>query len=83
MLDVKNPELFKDIGNSSKSIDDVFKNITEIYSDKLINLLANVFDLLEKETDVDVLNDHIDGINLILKSTNSKIKKWISDNLVC
>ena len=83
VLDVKNPELFKDIGNSSKSIDDVFMNITEIYSDELINFLAIVFDLLEKETNVDILNNHIDGINLILKSTNNKIKKWISDNLVC
>ena len=82
MLDVKNPELFKDIGNSSKSIDDVFSGIVNIYSDEIINFLANVFELLEKEKD-DIINDHIDGINLILKSTNNKIKKWINDNLVC
>jgi len=83
VLDVQNPELFKDLNNSSKSIDDVFSGIVDIYSDEIISFLANVFELLEKETDNAVLDNHIQGINLILKSTNNKIKKWISDNLIC
>ena len=83
VLDVQNPELFKDLNNSSKSIDDVFSGIVNIYSDEIISFLANVFELLEKEKDYTVLDDHIQGINLILKSTNNKIKKWISENLIC
>lgn len=83
VLDVQNPELFKDLNNSSKSIDDVFSGIVDIYSDEIISFLANVFELLEKEKDYAVLDDHIQGINLILKSTNNKIKKWISENLIC
>ena len=64
----------------SKDIDDVFVNITKLYSIQDYNIIYNTLVLLEKNPQN--YNDYINGINNILNPINSQIKKWINDNIV-
>lgn len=64
----------------TKDIDNVFVNITKLYSIQDYNIIYNTLVLLEKNPQN--YNEYINGINSILNPINSQIKKWINDNIV-
>ena len=66
--------------NENKNIDDVFVNITKIYSIEDYNIIYNTLVLLENNPNN--YNEYINGLNNILSPINSQIKKWINDNIV-
>jgi len=66
--------------NDSKDIDDLFVNITKLYSIQDYNIIYSTLILMEKNPQN--YNDYINGINNILNPINSQIKKWINDNIV-
>ena len=59
------------------SIDNIFINITKIYSIEELNIVYNTLLLLKTRDDMDL----IDGLNTILQPTHYKIEKWINDNI--
>jgi hypothetical protein len=66
--------------SDTKDIDDVFVNITKLYSIQDYNIIYSTLVLLEKKPQN--YNEYITGINSILNPINSQIKKWINDNIV-
>jgi hypothetical protein len=66
--------------SDTKDIDDVFINITKLYSIQDYNIIYSTLLLLEKNPQN--YNEYINGINSILNPINSQIKKWINDNIV-
>ena len=83
ILDLDTPDLFKtdNEDNESITIDNVFKNVINIYDKKI---LVTVFKLLQlmKECDNETyIAQYISGLNSILKPTNHCIRNWIQSNL--
>jgi len=83
ILDLDTPDLFKtdNEDNESITIDNVFKNVINIYDKKI---LVTVFKLLQlmKECDNETyIAQYINGLNSILKPTNHCIRNWIQSNL--
>lgn len=67
------------IGNT-ENIDNIFKNIVKIYSDEELNIIYNTLLILQHRPEEDC-QTYIDGLNLILLPTYSKIKQWITENI--
>jgi hypothetical protein len=78
------PELFNENksndDNSTKNIDDVFIQITSLYSLSEHNIIYNTFLLLEKRPDQ--YETYMMGLNHLMDPINTNIKKWINDNIV-
>lgn len=66
--------------SDTKEIDDVFVNITKLYSIQEYNIIYSTLLLLDKNPQN--YNEYINGINSILNPINCQIKKWINDNIV-
>ena len=71
-----NPELTENKDN----IDEIFINIIKVYTENHINLLNDLFNLLE--CDNENYEIYIDAVNTILNPINTKIKKWINENII-
>ena len=83
ILEQESDELFKDTSENSVSVDDVFKNITDLYDRKLLVVLYSIFEIMMEENDERSIQLYVGGLNKLLKPTEHKIRKWIVDNLTC
>ena len=68
------------LGTTSGNIDNIFKNIVNIYSHEELNIIYNTLIILQRRGDDDC-QSYIDGVNMILQPTYGKIKQWINDNI--
>lgn len=66
--------------NDNNNIDNIFINISKIYSKNEFCAIYNILLLLEKNPED--YSDYITCINTLLKPTHTKIKKWINDNII-
>lgn len=64
------------------NIDNIFQHIINTYDINLINIIHNTLKIIKEETDIIIINDYINGLNLIMKKHNNEIHRWILDNLV-
>lgn len=84
-VEKENEVIEKETNNREKTlqqnIDSIFINIREIYSKEELYIIHNVLHMLINAEEDDCYK-YIEGLNLILKTTNMKIKKWINDNIV-
>jgi hypothetical protein len=71
-----------DIESNKMNIDEVFENITSLYDGVTLNIIYNTLLLIEKEEDSLILNNYIDGLNLISSKKHKIIKEWIKINLM-
>lgn len=71
-----------EISEINKNIDMIFFNISTIYSKEIIDVLFYMLQLLKKESDTNIIDNYIHGINIILQNINNKITTWINDNLI-
>ncbi len=84
ILSLETPNLFNDNTNEQAvNIDKVFQNITDIYNKKILAILFNILKLMDDETNEDNKIQLMNGLLLIMKPTNNKIKSWIRENLTC
>jgi len=83
ILEQDSDELFKDDSDNSISVDDVFKNITELYDRKLLVVLYSTFQIMMDEDNENNIYLYVEGLNNLLKPTQNIIRKWIVDNLTC
>lgn len=65
-------------GNKA-NLDNVFKEITKIYDVEYINLYEDILKTLSLNKDN--IQNTIDGVNMLLKPINEKIKKWINQHI--
>lgn len=63
------------------NIDNIFVNIRNLYSKELIKAIMNIMLLLTKCEESDTIY-YIECLDRLLFINNSKIKKWINDNIV-
>lgn len=84
ILSLETPDLFNDNANEQAvNIDKVFQNITSIYNQKILAIIFNIFKLMDDETNEDNKINLMNGLLLIMKPIDNKIKSWIRENLTC
>lgn len=83
ILEQDSKELFKDETEQSINIDTVFEKITDIYDRRLLIIIYSTFEIMKDEENEKNLKNYIEGLNNILNPTETKIRKWILDNLTC
>uniref|UniRef100_A0A6C0C4K9 Uncharacterized protein n=1 Tax=viral metagenome TaxID=1070528 RepID=A0A6C0C4K9_9ZZZZ len=83
VLDLKADEIFKDNSNDTVTIDQVFKEITTIYDQKLMRVTYNSLLILEEEDNTIFKQKILNGLTLILEPMNIKIRKWIMEKMAC
>jgi len=84
ILSLETPDLFNDNTNEQAvNIDKVFQNITSIYNQKILAIIFNIFKLMDDETNEDNKIQLMNGLLLIMKPIDNKIKSWIRENLTC
>ena len=71
-----------EISEINKNIDQIFFNISTIYTKEIIDVIFHILQLLKKETNLSIVENYIDGLNMILLNINNKITTWINDNLI-
>jgi len=83
ILDLDTPDLFKTDSEDTESItiDNVFKNITTLYDQKILVVIFSLLKLMREEDNEIYINNYIAGLNKVLKPTNHKIRNWIQSNL--
>jgi hypothetical protein len=64
------------------NIDNIFKNIIQIYDENFISLINNIFIIIENEEDINNIINLIDGFNLIMIKMHKQIKNWIKIHLI-
>ena len=80
LLEMKNSEIFD---TDFCEIDTVFQNITELYDTKMLNIIYNILQNIEKEEDTNFRQYYLSGLQTILIPTNIRIRVWIQENLAC
>jgi len=83
VLDLKADEIFKDNADDTITIDQVFKEIINIYDDRLLYVTHNALLMMEEETNTEFKQKLLDGLVLILEPMNVKIRKWIMEKMAC
>ena len=83
VLDLKTDDIFKDNEEDTMTIDQVFKEIINIYNAKLLYITHNTLLMMEEETNTEFKQKLLDGLTLILEPMNIKIRKWILEKMAC
>ena len=83
VLDLKADEIFKDNKEDTITIDQVFKEIINIYDDRLLYITHNALLMMEEEMNTEFKQKLLDGLTLILEPMNIKIRKWILEKMAC
>ena len=83
VLDLKTDEIFKDNKEDTVTIDQVFKEIINIYDGRLLYITHNTLLMMEEETNTEFKQKLLAGLILILDPMNIKIRKWILEKMAC
>ena len=83
VLDLKTDDIFKDNEEDTITIDQVFKEIINIYDAKLLYITHNTLLMMEEETNTEFKQKILEGLILILDPMNVKIRKWILEKMAC
>ena len=83
VLDLKTDEIFKDNKEDTVTIDQVFKEIINIYDDRLLYITHNTLLMMEEEINTEFKQKLLDGLTLILEPMDIKIRKWILEKMAC
>ena len=82
VLELDNTSLFKSEDEKAITMDSVFSNITNLYSEKILRVVYNTLSLLDDETNDENKQFYVDAIELFLTPMNNKLRSWIQTNLV-
>ncbi len=83
VLGLENPDLFKNAEETSVNIDNVFEKITEVYDERLLRAVFNMFKLIQDEKNEENVQCYLEAMQNVLCPTNILLRKWIHDNLTC
>jgi len=78
--DKSNLSMFTPDSSADNNIDEIFINITKIYTPTHINLINQIFNLILEDSSN--YHTYIKAINIILYPVNEKIKIWINENII-
>ena len=83
VLDLDNSDLFKDKSEDAVNMDKVFKNIIDIYDDKMIRVVYNTLLLMEENKGSQhTLDSYLVALQHFMVPINLKTRNWIQENLV-
>tara|TARA_Y100000780_G_scaffold232377_1_gene263234 strand:- start:2456 stop:3130 length:675 start_codon:yes stop_codon:yes gene_type:complete len=78
---LEDPDIVPQTDDSGKrEIENVFKNIKDVYDIPLLNAIYNILLLLNKYPNN--YTEYIGAINKLIKPTNENITKWIKSNVL-
>ena len=81
VLELENPDLFKNAEKDAVNIDNVFEKIVDIYDDRLLKAVFNILKLLNDEQNNENKQRYLKSIGHMLSPTNILLRKWIHDKL--
>ena len=82
-MDLDNSDLFKDKSEDAVNMDKVFKNIIDIYDDKMIRVIYNTLLLMEEnKVSQQTLDSYLIALQHFMVPINLKIRNWIQENLI-
>jgi len=81
VLELENPDLFKNAEKDAINIDNVFEKIVDIYDDRLLKAVFNILKLLNDEQNDENKQRYLKSVGHMLSPTNILLRKWIHDKL--
>ena len=78
ILSAKKTEMFDTEGVKS---DDFLKPMMQIYDNNLLNIIYNLLKLIEEEPNLVYKQNYIEGLQIIMKTSNKRIQTWIKDKI--
>ena len=81
VLELENPDLFKNAEKDAINIDNVFEKIVDIYDDRLLKAVFNILKLLNDEQNEENKQRYLKSVGHMLSTTNILLRKWIHDKL--
>ena len=65
------------------TMDTIFKKIKGLYDSDILMAVSSIFQLMEKEENIEFRKQYYEGLQLILSPLNQKIQEWIHKELLC
>lgn len=81
---LEKPDFFikNKIHKEDENIDNIFKNIVNIYTNEEFSIIKNILVLMELNYENENYKDYLNAINLIMHNKNRKIREWIDKNII-
>ncbi|RZD41049.1 MAG: hypothetical protein CXT73_05700 [Methanobacteriota archaeon] len=83
ILEMEQPDLFKETSPNAITMDSVFQNVTALYSKYQIYVIFNTLKILENETNSEYIDQYLTSLESFFGPLNSEIRSWIHSNLSC
>ena len=80
LLDVNTSDIFDE---EYCEIDKIFSSISDLYDTKMLNIIYNILQHIEKEDNEEFKQHYVNGLHSILNPTDVRIRVWIQENLAC
>jgi hypothetical protein len=77
---VKNNKEMTNSASPDIDMDTIFIKISDLYTDEVFHIIYNTLIVMERD-DTNYM-DYANGLNMILRPINIRIKKWIDENIV-
>lgn len=81
VLDLETEQLFKDETENTLNMDNVFKEILNLYDEKLILVVYNILRLIDESDNHSHREKLSDALIQLLQPLNDNIRTWIQDKL--
>jgi hypothetical protein len=83
ILEMEQPDLFKETSENIVTMDSVFQNVTSLYTKNQIYVIFNTLKILENETNSVYTNHYLNSLEIFFIPLNAEIRSWIHSNLSC
>jgi hypothetical protein len=80
---MEQPDLFKETSDNTISMDNVFQNVTSLYSKHQIFVIFNTLKILEVEKNSEYIDQYLTALESFFTPLNMEIRSWIHNNLSC
>jgi hypothetical protein len=64
------------------NIDEIFQNIVKIYDNNITNIIYNLLKLINEESNDQIIENYVIGLNYIMEKYYNNIRVWIMDKLI-
>jgi len=83
ILEMEQPDLFKETSDTIVTMDNVFQNVTSLYSKHQIFVIFNTLKILEAEQNTEYIDQYLTALETFFTPLNMEIRSWIHTNLSC
>ena len=83
ILEMNSLDIFDEVGSKNTTVNTIFEKIRYLYTNEILLIVSNVFQLMEQESNKIFTKQYYDGLQLLLMPLNHKIQEWIHKELLC